>query len=149
MVKITQLPQCSVAKSCPTLSDPMVYTFQALLSMGFHKQEYWSRLPFLSPGILQTQRSNPRFPHFPHCRWVPYHCTTWETPPLQLPGRSYSFGHLWVQWLMRYVPGGTLKTMPIKLSQVIVALVMREVSKAGWLPNLSSVDTVSLHLSCE
>ena len=50
---------------------------------------------------------------------------------------------------MRYVPGGTLKAMPIKLSQVMLALVMHEVSKAGWLPNLSSVDTVSLYLRCD
>ena len=32
---------------------------QAPLSMGFSRQEYWSGLPFLPPGIFLTQGSNP------------------------------------------------------------------------------------------
>ena len=39
-----------VAQWCPTLCDPMVC--QALLSMGFSRQEYWSGLPVPSPGNL-------------------------------------------------------------------------------------------------
>ena len=42
-----------VAKSCPTLGNPMGYiACQAPLSMEFSRQEYWSRLPFPSPGDL-------------------------------------------------------------------------------------------------
>ena len=41
---------CSVAKSCPTLCNPWTVTHQAPLSMGFSRQEYWSGLPFPSPG---------------------------------------------------------------------------------------------------
>ena len=38
-----------VAKSSPTLCDPMDYiAHQALLSMGFPRQEYWHGLPFPS-----------------------------------------------------------------------------------------------------
>ena len=37
------------AKLCPTPCDPMD---QTPLSMGFPKQEYWSGLPFPSPGDL-------------------------------------------------------------------------------------------------
>ena len=33
---------------------------QVPLSMGFSRQEYWSGLPFPSPGIFLTQGSNPR-----------------------------------------------------------------------------------------
>ena len=33
--------------------------FQARLSMGFPRQEYWSGLPFLLQGILPTQGLNP------------------------------------------------------------------------------------------
>ena len=33
---------------------------QAPLSMGLSRQEYWSRLPFPSPGDLPIQESNPR-----------------------------------------------------------------------------------------
>ena len=32
---------------------------QAPLSMGFPRQEYWSRLPFLSPGDLPDPRIKP------------------------------------------------------------------------------------------
>ena len=37
---------------CPTLCDPVDCVHQAPLSMGFSRQEYWSELPFLSPGDL-------------------------------------------------------------------------------------------------
>ena len=43
----------SVPKSCLTLLQPPgLVACQALLSMGFPRQEYWSRLPFCSPGHL-------------------------------------------------------------------------------------------------
>ena len=37
---------------CPTLCDPWTLARQAPLSMGFSRQEHWSRLPFPSPGDL-------------------------------------------------------------------------------------------------
>ena len=43
-----------LTKSCPT---PWTIAFQAPLSMGFSRQEYWSGLPFLQ-GIFLTQESN-------------------------------------------------------------------------------------------
>ena len=33
------------------------------MSLGFPRQEYWSRLPFLLQGIFPTQESNPRLLH--------------------------------------------------------------------------------------
>ena len=39
-------------QSCPTLWDPMNDSHQAPLSMGFSRQEYWRRLPYLPPGNL-------------------------------------------------------------------------------------------------
>ena len=39
-------------KLCPTLVTPWTIARQASLSMGFSKQEYWSGLPFPSPGDL-------------------------------------------------------------------------------------------------
>ena len=41
-----------VLKSCPTLATPWTIAYQAPLSMGFSRQEYWHRLPFPSPGDL-------------------------------------------------------------------------------------------------
>ena len=37
-------------QSCPTLCDPMDWSSQAPLSVGFSRQEYWSGFPCLSPG---------------------------------------------------------------------------------------------------
>ena len=41
-----------VTKSCLTLATPWTVACQAPLSMGFSRHEYWSRLPFPSPGDL-------------------------------------------------------------------------------------------------
>ena len=41
-----------IAKSYPTLETPWTINQQAPLSMGFSRQEYWSGLPFPSPGDL-------------------------------------------------------------------------------------------------
>ena len=45
---------CLVAKSCLTLLQPhgLYVAHQALLPRGFPRQEYWSGLPFPSPGDL-------------------------------------------------------------------------------------------------
>ena len=46
--------------SCPILCDPMdCVACQASLSMGFFMQEYWSRLPFPSPGDLHNPGVEP------------------------------------------------------------------------------------------
>ena len=46
---------CLVAKSCPTLCDPVDYSLQNPLSTGFPRQKYWHGLPFPFPG----NRPNP------------------------------------------------------------------------------------------
>ena len=48
---------------------PWTVAYQAPQSMGFSRQEYWSRLPFPSPGDLPTQGSNPGLPQ---CRQTLY-----------------------------------------------------------------------------
>ena len=53
---------CSVAKSCLTLCDPADHSHQASPSMGFYRQEYWSGLPFPSPGDLSDPGIEPRSP---------------------------------------------------------------------------------------
>ena len=54
-----------VTQSCPTLCKTMYLAYlasQAPLSMGFSSQEYWSGLPFLSPGDLSDPRIKLRSP---------------------------------------------------------------------------------------
>ena len=41
---------------------PWTVAYQASLSMGFSTQEYWSGLPFLSPGDLPNPGIEPRSP---------------------------------------------------------------------------------------
>ena len=51
-----------VAKSCPTLVTPWTVARQVPLSMGFSRQEYWSGLPFPSPGDCPDPGIEPRSP---------------------------------------------------------------------------------------
>ena len=52
-----------VTHSCPTLCDPIDYiACQAPLSMEFPTQEYWSGLPFPSPGDLPKPGIKPGSP---------------------------------------------------------------------------------------
>ena len=46
-------------------STPWTVTYQALLSMGFSRQEYWSGLPFPSPGDLPDPEIEPMSVLFP------------------------------------------------------------------------------------
>ena len=43
-------------------ATPWTVAYQASLSMGFSSQEYWSGLPFPSPGDLPDPRIEPRSP---------------------------------------------------------------------------------------
>ena len=42
------------------------WLLEAPLSVGFSRQEYWSGLPFPSPGIFPTQEWNPGLLHLLH-----------------------------------------------------------------------------------
>ena len=41
-----------LTQSCPTLCDPWTVAHQALPSMGFSRQEYWSGLPFIRETLI-------------------------------------------------------------------------------------------------
>ena len=51
-----------VTKLYPTLATPWTIAHQAPLSMGFSRQEYWSGLPFPSPGDLANPGIKPGSP---------------------------------------------------------------------------------------
>ena len=54
--------ESEVAQSCPNLCDPWTVAHQAPPSMGYSRQEYWSGLPFPSPGDLPDPQIKPRSP---------------------------------------------------------------------------------------
>ena len=52
--------------SCvPLFATPWTVAYQALLSMGYPRQEYWSGLPFPFPGDLPHPGIKPASPEFP------------------------------------------------------------------------------------
>ena len=61
---IFKIYMCLVAQLCPTLRGPISCSSQAPLSIGFSGQEFWSGLPFPTPG----ESSPPRDPT--HISWV-------------------------------------------------------------------------------
>ena len=64
---------------------------QAPLSMGFPRQEYWSGLPFLSPGDLPDPKIQPRSSALQA-----------DSVPSESPGKSFSltdFKMIFQGWL--------------------------------------------------
>ena len=47
-------------------ATPWTIAHQASMSMWLSRQEYWSGLPFLPPGVFLTQGSNPSLLHLLH-----------------------------------------------------------------------------------
>jgi len=88
-----------VAQSCLTLSNsviPWTVTHQASLSMEFSRQEYWSGVPFPSPGNLPDPGIEPRSPAL-HA----------DSLPSEPPGKPHCFlfvclflffGFFWWVW---------------------------------------------------
>ena len=54
--------ESEVTQSYLTVCDPWTVAHQAFPSMGFSRQEYWSGLPFPSPGDLLDPGIEPRSP---------------------------------------------------------------------------------------
>ena len=54
--------EVKVIQLCPTLATAWTLAHQTPLSMGFSRQEYWSGLPFPSPGDLPSPGIEPKFP---------------------------------------------------------------------------------------
>ena len=50
---------CPFIQSCLTFATPWTVAHPAILSMGFPRQEYWSWLPFPSPGDLPNPGIKP------------------------------------------------------------------------------------------
>ena len=72
-----------VAQLCLTLCDPMdCNAFQASLSMGFSRQEYYSGLPFRPPGNFPDPGIEPGLLH---CRQILYCLSHQGRPFTRIP----------------------------------------------------------------
>ena len=61
--------ESEVAQSCPTLRPHGLWPTRLLRPWDFSRQEYWSGLPFPSPGDLPDPGLNPGLPS---CRQMLY-----------------------------------------------------------------------------
>ena len=69
-------------------ASPWTVVYQALPSMGFSRKEYWSGLPFPSPGNLPDPGVES-----PFTRMAPYSSTlAWKIPWTEEPGGLQSMG---------------------------------------------------------
>ena len=65
------------AQSCSILEAPWTVAHPAPLSMEFSRQEYWSGMPFPTPGNLSDPRIEPMSPaRVLHCRRILYYLAT-------------------------------------------------------------------------
>ena len=105
---------------CPTLCDPIDSSHQASLSLGFSRQEYWSRLPF--PSLM-------------HEKWkvkseseVAQSCPTLGDPmDCSLPGSSIHGIFQAKYWSGVPLPSPINSIEPMKSIQKVLSIKSKEV----------------------
>ena len=76
-------------------ATPWTIAYQASLSMGFSRQEYWSGFPFPSPGDLPDPGIEPGQTDSSEKAVAPDSSTlAWKIPWMEEPGRLQSMGSL-------------------------------------------------------
>ena len=78
------MPQTDLEFLCSAVSYSVILwtvASQAPLSMEFSRQEYWSGLPFPTPGDLLDPGVKPSSLISCIGRGIPDHCATWEVEP--------------------------------------------------------------------
>ena len=106
----------------PTLWDPMDYSPPSSSVHGIFKQEYWSKLPFPTPGGLPDPGIEPASP---------------ESPALALAGRFFTTEPPRKSWKIGYLHSniilvmGSLNTFDIIK---IVAFLHHKKAKTGIIP---------------
>ena len=74
-----------VAELCLTLATPWTVACRAPLSLGFSRQEYWSVLPFPSPGDLPNPGIEPGSPALQA-----------DSLPTQLQGKHFNILYIYI-----------------------------------------------------
>ena len=104
-------------------ASPWTLGYQAPLSMGFSRQEYWSGLPFLSPGDLRHPGITLMSPNI-SCigRQVLYHCITGKALMLSwvhpyIPIKMYTLYIHYIYIIYRYCISAIFKIYSINLKR--------------------------------
>ena len=85
---------CSTPWTLLDFVTPWTRAYQAPPSMEFSGQEYWSELPFASPGYLPNPGIEPRFPALQA-----------NVLPSEPPGKPFRSGKAWLFSLFNYFEG--------------------------------------------
>ena len=75
---------CACAQLCSTRCDLIGWSRQAPLAVEFSRQEYWSGLPFRTPGDLPNPGIEPESLASPALAGRFFHTVTWEAHGLSL-----------------------------------------------------------------
>ena len=86
-------PLCCLVVS-HSFTTPWTVAHQAPLSMQFSRQEYWSRLPFPSPGNLSNPGIKPMLPALQVDSLPLSHQGSPTNPSRYSLGSEFEFGHL-------------------------------------------------------
>ena len=124
-------------QSCPTLCDPMNYSHQVPLSMGFSRHVYWSGLPcrgLPSPGIESTSLLSPALAggfFITSANWEAQHARSWDSyssVPVRKSGKHWR-AHL------SYSNEGVRLYVPTPCSSVV-----KGGSWTHWISDTSSLN---------
>ena len=122
--------ESEVVQSCPTLCNPMD---QAPPSMGFSRQEYWSGLPFASPGDLPNPGIEPKSPAFQADALtseplIIVISSSWINPLIKIAGRNIN--------KLRYTNDTTLMAESEEELKSLLMKVKQENEKVGLKLNI-------------
>ena len=99
---------------------PWTVAHQLPLSMGFPRQEYWSGLPFPTPGDLPSQGFNPRLLHWQvdslPLHWLG-HQITWDPADTLILSANPSFCNFIISWVKK----NTILRLPWSLADNITS----------------------------
>ena len=114
-------------------STPWNVACQSPLSMGFSRQEYFSRQSLLSPGDLPYPRIKPGSLALQADSLLfeplgkPYICIKWQPTPVILPGEFHGQSRL-----ASHIPWGSLYPLHTLAVQVCCHQVVEYISSAAW-----------------
>ena len=136
--------RCLVTKSCLTLATPWTVACQAPLSVGFSKQEYWSGLPFPSPGDVPDPGIEPGSPAL-QANSLP--TELWGKPlyPLDVSNSNHLLQAVTANYVSRHSqvsPRGKSKSALIENHEVIKMIEIEE-QNPSRVRNLTKLPIVS------
>ena len=139
---------CVCILSCSVVFDslppPWTVACQTTLSTGLSRQKYWSGLPFPTPGIFPTQKSNPRPLHLLHSQVGSLPLYHLRSPPFPFSPVAQSCPTL-CDPMNRSMPGLPVHHQPPEFTQTHVHRVSDAIQPSHPLSSPSPAFSLSQH----